>query len=149
MSNEEAKNSTPFGRYKVEAVIMKEGIDEHIFRRISEFPYKIKFEEKYYEVKTDALFSIEVSRLTFIRNLLFLIIGDYMIIFREGETEPLIRVTSEISPRVLKVARTSTAVQGMIKEWFSGGKFPINKWVFIFIVAAIGTFVYAKLSGMI
>jgi hypothetical protein len=72
-----------------------------------------------------------------------------MIIFREGETQPLIRFDSAISPRVLKVARTSSAVKGMIKEWFSGGKFPMNKWLFIIIVASIGTFVYAKMTGMI
>jgi len=138
-----------FGKYKIEAVIMKDGIDEHIFRRVAKFPYSIKHKGIKYEITTDALFKIETGILKRLKNLAFLIIGEYMIIFREGDTNPLIRFDSEISPKVLKVARTSTAVKGMIKEWFSGGRFPINKWVFIIIVASIGTFVYAKLSGMI
>ena len=138
-----------FGKYKIEAVIMKDGIDEHIFRRVNKFPYSIKHNGTKYEITTDALFKIETGILKTLKNLAFLIIGEYMIIFREGDTNPLIRFDSEISPKVLKVARTSTAVKGMIKEWFSGGRFPINKWVFIIIVASIGTFVYAKLSGMI
>ena len=138
-----------FGKYKIEAVIMKDGIDEHIFRRVNTFPYSVKHDGVKYEITTDALFKIETGILKKIKNLAFLIIGEYMIIFREGDTNPLIRFDSEISPKVLKVARTSTAVKGMIKEWFSGGRFPINKWVFIIIVASIGTYVYAKLSGMI
>ena len=138
-----------FGKYKIEAVIMRDGIDEHIFRRVNEFPYEIKFNGQKYKITTEALFKIETGFLKMLKNLAFLIRGEYMIIFREGDTQPLIRFDSEISPRVLKVARTSKAVKGMIKEWFSGGKFPINKWVFIIIVASIGTYVYAKLSGMI
>ena len=138
-----------FGKYKIEAVIMKDGIDEHIFRRVNQFPYSIKHNGTKYEITTNALFKIETGILKTLKNLAFLIIGEYMIIFREGDTNPLIRFDSEISPKVLKVARTSTAVKGMIKEWFSGGRFPINKWVFIIIVASIGTYVYAKLSGMI
>lgn len=138
-----------FGKYKIEAVIMKDGIDEHIFRRVDEFPYTVKHNGTEYEITTDALFQIETGILKRVKNLAFLIIGEYMIIFREGDTNPLIRFDSEISPKVLKVARTSTAVKGMIKEWFSGGRFPMNKWIFVIIVASIGTFVYAKLSGMI
>ena len=149
MSETEEVKITPFGKYKIEVVIMKDGIDEHIFRRVNKLPYTIKFDEKKYEITADALFEIETGVLKRIKNLAFLIRGEYMILFREGETDPLIRFDSEISPVVLKVARTSTAVKGMIKEWFSGGRFAFNKWVFIFIVAAIGTFVYAKLSGMI
>lgn len=141
--------TSAFGKYKIEAVIMQDGIDEHIFRRVSEFPYKLKFNKVQYDITTDALFEIETSILKKLRNLAFLIRREYMIIFRENDPDPLIRFDSEISPRVLKVARTSKAVKGMIKEWFSGGRLPINKWVFIVIVASIGTFVYAKMSGMI
>lgn len=149
MSENEIVKINAFGRYKIEVVIMKDGINEHIFRRLSEFPHTIKHKDKEYEIKTDALFKIQISILKRIRNLLFLIFGEYMIIFREGETTPIIRFDSEISPQVLKVARTSTAVKGMIKEWFTGGKFPINKWAFILITAFVGTIVYAKMSGMI
>ena len=149
MSEDNEIQVSPFGKYKIEAVIMTDGIDEHVFRRISDLPYKIKFNEKEYEITTDALFEIETGTFKKIRNLAFLIRREYMILFREDDPEPLIRFDSEISPVVLKVARTSTAVKGMIKEWFSGGRFPVNKWVFIVIVAAIGTYVYAKLSGMI
>ena len=140
---------TAFGKYKIEAVIMKDGIDEHIFRRVSELPYKIKHNGTQYEITTQALFKIQLSMTKQILNIFFLIVGEYMIIFREGSTEPLIRFDSEISPSVLKVARTSTAVKGMIKEWFSGGKFPVNKWVFILVVAVVGTIIYAKMNGMI
>ena len=146
MSEDEIQVS-PFGKYKIEAVIMRDGIDEHIFRRVNKLPYKIKYDNKQYEITTDALFEIETGTFKKIVNLAFFIRREYMILFREGDTDPLIRFDSEISPVVLKVARTSTAVKGMIKEWFSGGKFPINRWVFIIIVAAIGTYVYAKLSG--
>lgn len=149
MSDDEEIQVSPFGKYKIEAVILTDGIDEHIFRRVNKLPYKIKYDNKQYEITTDALFEIETTTLKKIINLAFFIRREYMILFREGDTEPLIRFDSEISPVVLKVARTSTAVKGMIKEWFSGGRFPVNKWVFIIIVASIGTFVYAKLSGMI
>lgn len=128
---------------------MKEGIDEHIFRRVNSLPYKIKHNDKQYEITTQALFKVQLSVLKRILNMVFLIVGEYMIIFREGNTKPLIRFDSEISPSVLKVARTSTAVKGMIKEWFSGGKFPVNKWVFILVVALVGTIIYAKMNGMI
>ena len=138
-----------FGRYKIEAVIMKDGIDEHIFRRVGSLPYTVKHNETKYEITIEALFKVQLSFLKQILNMFFLIVGEYMIIFREGNTEPLIRFDSEISPSVLKVARTSTAVKGMIKEWFSGGKFPVNKWVFILVVAAVGTIIYAKMNGMI
>lgn len=148
MSDEKIEAAV-FGRYKVETVIMKDGIDEHIFRRVNAFPYIVKHDGESYKITTDALFEIEINRLKMIKNLAFLIRREYMIIFREGDSQPLIRFDSEISPRVLKVARTSTAVKGMIREWFSGGRFPVNKWLFILIVASIGTFIYAKLSGMI
>jgi hypothetical protein len=149
LSDTNNENATAFGKYKVECVILKDGIDEHIFRRVNKFPYKIKHASKIYEITTEALFEIEVSKYIFFRNLLFLIRREYMIIFRENESKPLIRFESEISPRVLKVARTSTAVKGMIKEWFSGTKLPINKWLFIIIVASIGTIIYAKMTGRI
>jgi hypothetical protein len=149
LSETENKQTSAFGKYKVECVIMKDGIDEHLFRRVNKFPYTVKHGDKKYEITTDALFEIETTTLKKIQNLAFLIRREYMIIFREGETQPLIRFDSAISPRVLKVARTSSAVKGMIKEWFSGGKFPMNKWLFIIIVASIGTFVYAKMTGMI
>ena len=148
MSNNVEK-VTAFGKYKIEVVIMKDGIDDHIFRRVSKLPYKLKHNETQYEITTQALFKIQLSVTKQILNMLFLIVGEYMIIFREGSTEPLIRFDSEISPSVLKVARTSTAVKGMIKEWFSGGKFPVNKWVFILVVALVGTIIYAKMNGMI
>lgn len=148
MSDKE-EGVTVFGKYKIEAVIMKEGIDEHIFRRVSSLPYTIKHDDKQYEITTEALFKVQLSLTKQILNMLFLIVGEYMIIFREGSTEPLIRFDSEISPSVLRVARTSTAVKGMIKEWFSGGKFPVNKWVFILVVAVVGTIIYAKMNGMI
>lgn len=140
---------TAFGKYKIEVIIMKEGIDEHIFRRVSSLPYTIKHDDTKYEITTQALFKVQLSFLKQILNIFFLIVGEYMIIFREGNTKPLIRFDSEISPSVLKVARTSTAVKGMIKEWFSGGKFPVNKWVFILVVALVGTIIYAKMNGMI
>ena len=140
---------TAFGKYKIEVVIMKDGIDDHIFRRVSKLPYKLKHNNIQYEITTQSLFKVELSILKQILNMLFLIVGEYEVIFREGNTEPLIRFDSEISPSVLKVARTSTAVKGMIKEWFSGGKFPVNKWVFILVVAAVGTIIYAKMNGMI
>ena len=136
-----------FGKYKVEIVILQNGENEHSFRRIDEFPYQIKVNDKSYEITSDALFEIETSTLKKIKNIVFLIRREYMIIFRESETEPLIRFDSEVSPRVLKVARTSTAVKGMIKEWFSGGRLPINKWAFILIVALVGTAIYAKMNG--
>ena len=140
---------TAFGRNKIEVVIMKDGIDEHMFRRISKLPYTIKHDGTKYEITTQGLFKVQLSFLRQILNMFFLIGGEYMIIFREGKTEPIIRFDSEISPSVLKVARTSTAVKGMIKEWFSGGKFPVNKWVFILVVALVGTIIYAKMNGMI
>lgn len=143
------EGATAFGRYKIEAVIMKDGIDEHVFRRVSKLPYTIKHNGTKYEITTQALFKVQLSCLKQILNMFFLIVGEYMVIFREGSTEPLIRFDSEISPSVLKVARTSTAVKGMIKEWFSGGKFPVNKWVFILVVATVGTIIYAKMNGMI
>lgn len=138
-----------FGKYRIEVIIIAEGINVHLIRRIDEFPYKIKFKDKWYEITTDALFKDSPSLIRKIINRIMLIAGEYTILFREDETKPIIRFDSKVSPRVLKVARTSTAVRGMIREWFTGGKFPINKWVFIFIVAAIGTVVYAKMSGMI
>jgi hypothetical protein len=143
------KGVTPFGKYKIEVVIMKEGIDEHLFRRVSELPYTVKHGDKKYEITTDALFKIDLSIRKKIQNVFFMIVGEYMIIFREGEKDPLLRFDSEISPRVLKVARTSTAVTGMIREWFSGSKFPINKWAFILITAGVGTIIYAKMNGYI
>jgi hypothetical protein len=146
---EDKPKASTFGKYKVEAVIMTDGINPHIFRRTNEFPLTIKYDNKKYKITANALFKTETSLLKRIKNLVFLIVGEYTILFREGETDPLIRFDSEISPVVLKVARTSTAAKRMIKEWFSGKRFPINKWVFIIIVASIGTFVYAKMSGMI
>ena len=140
---------TPFGKYKIEAVILKEGIDEHIFRRINKLPYTIKHEDHKYEITTDALFKIDLSLRKKILNVFFMIIGEYMIIFREGSPDPLIRFDSQVSPRVLKVARTSTAVTGMIREWFSGSKFPLNKWAFVLITALVGTIIYAKMNGYI
>ena len=140
---------TAFGRYKIEVIIMKEGIDEHVFRRVSKLPYTIKHNGTKYEITTQALFKVQLSFLKKLLNVFFLIVGEYMIIFREGNIQPLIRFDSEISPSVLKVARTSTAVKGMIKEWFSGGRFPVNKWVFILVVALVGTIIYAKMNGMI
>ncbi len=148
MSDNEA-GASAFGRYKIEVVIMKDGIDDHIFRRVSKLPYTIKHNDTKYEITTQALFKVQLSFLKRILNIFFLIVGEYEIIFREGNTEPLIRFDSEISPSVLKVARTSTAVKGMIKEWFSGGRFPVNKWVFILVVALVGTIIYAKMNGMI
>lgn len=139
----------PFGKYKIEVVIMKEGIDEHIFRRVSKLPYSIKHGETKYEITTEALFKIDLSLRKKILNVFFMIVGEYMIIFREGEKDPFLRFGSEISPRVLKVARTSTAVTGMIREWFSGSKFSINKWAFILITATVGTIIYAKMNGYI
>lgn len=148
MSDKE-EGVTVFGKYKIEAIILKDGIDEHIFRRVSSLPYTIKHNNTQYEITTEALFKVDLSILKQILNLFFLIVGEYEVLFREGDTQPLIRFDSEISPSVLRVARTSTAVKGMIKEWFSGGKFPVNKWVFILVVAAVGTIIYAKMNGMI
>lgn len=144
--NEGAK---PFGKYKIEVVIKQEGINEHLFRRVSELPYTVKYNGKKYEITTDALFKTDLSLRKKILNVFFMIVGEYTIIFREGEKDPLLRFDSEISPRVLKVARTSTAVTGMIREWFSGSKFPINKWAFILITAIVGTIIYAKMNGYI
>ena len=138
-----------FGRYKIEIVIRRDGEDEHMFRRLNELPYEVKYLETKYMVKTDALFKVERSKTRVLIDLLFRVKDHYMIVFREGENTPLMRYDSEISPRVLKVARTSTAVKGMIKEWFSGKGFGLNKWVFILITAGIGTIIYAKMTGMI
>ena len=148
LSDNEA-GAKAFGRYKIEVVIMKDGIDEHLFRRVRKLPYTIKHEDTKYEITTQALFKVQLSFLKQILNMFFLSVGEYMIIFREGNTQPLIRFDSEISPLVLKVARTSKAVKGMIKEWFSGGRFPVNKWVFILVVAIVGTIIYAKMNGRI
>lgn len=145
----ETEGVTAFGRYKIEIIIMTDGIDEHMFRRLSKFPYKIKYKGIQYEITTQALFKVQLSILKRILNMFFLIVGEYEVLFREGNTQPLIRFDREISPSVLKVARTSTAVKGMIKEWFSGGRFPVNKWVFILVVAVVGTIIYAKMNGMI
>jgi hypothetical protein len=145
LSNDEKINL--FGKYKIETVIKKEGINEHMFRRVDKLPHTVKHETKSYEIKANGLFKLDIGKLKTIKNLLFLIRGEYMIIFREGETDPLLRFDSEVSPQVLKVARNSTAVKGMIKEWFAGKKFPINKWAFILIVATIGTIIYGKLYG--
>ena len=148
MSDEKA-GVTPFGKYKIEAIILREGIDEHIFRRVSQLPYTIKFNDQKYEITTDALFKIDLPLRKKILNVFFMIVGEYEIIFREGSPEPLIRFDSKISPRVLKVARTSTAVTGMIREWFSGSKFSLNKWAFVLITALVGTIIYAKMNGYI
>ena len=147
--SDDKEGVTPFGKYKIEAVILKEGIDEHIFRRVSELPYTVKHDDKKYEITTDALFKTDLPLKKKILNVFFMIVGEYTIIFREGETDPLLRFDSEISPRVLKVARTSKAVTGMIREWFSGSKFPVNKWAFILITATVGTIIYAKMNGYI
>ena len=128
---------------------MKDGIDEQIFRIVRSLTYKLKHNGTQYEITAQALFKVQLSFLKQVLNMLFLIVGEYMIIFREGNTQPLVRFDSEISPSVLRVARTSQAVKGMIREWFSGGKFPVNKWVFILVVAAVGTIIYAKMNGMI
>jgi hypothetical protein len=145
--SDEENGVTPFGKYKIEVVILREGIDEHLYRRVSELPYKIKFNKKQYEITTEALFKIDLPRRKKILNVFFMIVGEYMIIFREGETAPIIRFDSKVAPRVLKVARTSTAVTGMIREWFSGSKFPLNKWAFILITALVGTIIYGKMNG--
>jgi hypothetical protein len=149
LSDTANENASAFGKYKIECIILKEGIDEHVFRRVNKFPFSIKHDKKKYEITAESLFEIEVSKYVFFRNLLFGIRREYEVIFREGEPQPIIRMDSAISPRVLKVARTSTAVKNMVKEWFAGKKFPINKWAFIIIVATIGTIIYAKMSGMI
>ena len=145
----EENTVSPVGRYKIEIVIKRDGINEHIIRRLNELPYTAKYLEKDYEVKVEALFEVERGLLRTVADSVFLVKKHYMIVFREGENNPLMRSDSEISPRVLKVARTSTAVKGMIKEWFSGKGFGLNKWVFIIITAGIGTIIYAKMSGMI
>ncbi|MHA2054545.1 MAG: hypothetical protein ACW99F_13195 [Candidatus Hodarchaeales archaeon] len=145
----EKKKDSPFGKYKIEIIIIKNGINDHIFRRLNDFPYTVKNDKKSYEIKKDGLFKTKLPIRKIIMNLLSMIVGEYKIIFWEGEKEPIMRYDPNVSPRVLKVARNSTAATQMIKEWFEGRKFPINKWAFILIVATIGTIIYAKLSGMI
>ena len=137
------------GKYRVEAVILQEGMNPHLTRRVSSFPYTIDFEDNKYEVKDTALFEKQLSIWKKVKNVLRLVIAEYIIIFWHGETDPIMRYYSEVDPEVILTARDSKAVTRMIKEWFSGQKFPINKWVFIFLVALVGTIIYAKLSGRI
>jgi hypothetical protein len=145
----EKENLDPWGRYKIEIVIIKDGINDHIFRRLKGFPYTLRNNSKDYKITIDGLFKKDLTILQFIRNLTVQIFSEHMIFFWEGETKPIKRFETKVSPRVLKVARHSNAVTGMIKEWFSGKGFPINKWVFILVVASIGTIIYAKYTGMI
>ncbi len=137
------------GKYRVEAVILREGMNPHLTRRVSTFPYTLEFEDKKYEVKDTALFEKKLSIWQKVKNILRLVIAEYTIIFWEDETEPIMRYHSVVDPEVILTARDSKAVSRMIKEWFAGKGFPINKWVFIFLVALVGTIIYAKLTGRI
>ena len=137
------------GKYRVEAVILQEGMNPHLTRRVSSFPYTIDFEDNKYEVKDTALFEKQLSIWKKVKNVLRLVIAEYIIIFWYGETDPIMRYYSVVDPEVILTARDSKAVTRMIKEWFSGRKFPINKWAFIFLLALVGTIIYAKLTGRI
>lgn len=137
------------GKYRIEAIILIEGMNAHLTRRVSTFPYTIDFENHKYEVKDTALFEKQLSILKKVRNVLRLVVAEYIIIFWEGESDPIMRYYSKVDPEVILTARDSKAVTRMIKEWFSGRKFPFNKWVFIFLVALVGTIIYAKISGRI
>ena len=137
------------GKYRVEAVILREGMNAHLTRRVSTFPYTIEYENKKYEVKDTALFEKKLSVWKKVKNILRLVIAEYIIIFWENEKEPILRYHSEVDPEVILTARDSKAVSRMIKEWFAGKGFPVNKWVFIFLVALVGTIIYAKITGRI
>jgi len=137
------------GKYRVEAVILREGMNPHLTRRVSTFPYTIEFEKNKYEVIDSALFEKRLSIWQRVKNILRLVIAEYIIIFWEGNTEPILRYNSDVDPEVILTARDSKAVSRMIKEWFAGRGFPLNKYAFIIIVALVGTIIYAKLSGRI
>jgi len=135
------------GKYKVEAIILREGLNPHLTRRVSSFPYTLNYEDNNYEVKDTALFGRKLKPWKRIKNIARFIFADYVILFWEGETDPIMRFDSKVDPEVILTARDSKAVTKMIKEWFSGRGFPLNKWVFIFLVALVGTIIYAKMSG--
>lgn len=135
------------GKYKIEAVILREGLNPHLFRRVSSLPYTLTYKGTKYEIKETALFERSLSIWKRTKNLLRLILVEYIVIFWEDETEAIIRFDSKVDPEVILTARDSKAVTRMIKEWFSDRKFPLNKWVFIFLVALVGTIIYAKMSG--
>ena len=49
------------GKYRVEAVILREGMNPHLTRRVSTFPYTLEYEENKYEVTDSALFEKKIS----------------------------------------------------------------------------------------
>ena len=139
--------SIGLGKYRVEAIILREGLNPHLTRRVSKFPYTLTYDGTSYEVKDTALFGRKLKFTKKITNIVKLIVADYVILFWEGESDPIMRFHSKVDPEVILTARDSKAVTRMIKEWFSDRRFPLNKWVFIFLVALVGTLIYAKMSG--
>lgn len=141
------------GFYKIELVIIKDGINEHITRRVNSFPIKIKdpYDEKNreYNVKTKGLFNDDIGLFKKLFNYMKLIKRQYKTYFWEGQSDPIMRFESDIDPEIIKIAESSRAITNMIKEWFAGRGLPFNKWIFILAVATVGTIIYAKFTGRI
>ena len=137
--------------YKILVKILREGPNLHKTVRTKKLPHTQKFDgdDTEYEITADGLWKIKKSILFHLFNKMLFYRGHYLILFKEGNGEPVTHVDSKVTPKILKKVKGSTILGKAFAELFKGTFGGMKRIGFILFMIVSITVVYAYMRGWI
>lgn len=147
MSSQKKGKTEPRPQYEIEVIIKTPGANIHKKVRKNELNFNFNYDDQEYEVRENSLYQ---KRSGFLEKFLMHFIGiraQWLILFWEGEEEPISNRTPSVSPRVLARVRTSQALAGALKEMFSKSILENKTGLFLaLLVFAVGLIIVRYLG---
>ena len=134
--------------YEFELIFMKPGINEHTKIRGSSLDFETEMNEKKYEIKADRLYRVKPGIMGKLIRWIKGITGSFIVVFQEGQSEPIVTPSVKISARILKEVHESRALGSALKSEF---KVPwdMKKIMLVIGFVVIAAVVYVLVTGEI